>query len=509
MKQGALSIFKFFEKKKRVKEAQKISVEELDSWLADRIDGELRGVYAQAEEIRRKIQDSILSIKQTVKEMVGEESIKSVLTTAVEKAAGLPSTEILAFEDIVRLRELVAQDMAHVGGAWKGYKLNAQKNVRSYTVRLNLQVKQMDGEFSRLTTLINTNSSKATALGECQEQARLLATRVRELQEMEGKLKALENSLESLESTRVNTEVQIERIKSTPEFEASMKRREELLKLEERRVEIGSRVHGGFSSLTRPLSKYGYVAGPTKEKRGLLDSYISETPRALSVASDESIEEILSDLRKHILRGSIEIKNPQKAVLNIEKLMAELPKLGQEYRTLTGRMEILHSQANTKAEEEFESLEASLRGAREVIGRVTLESKEMRERQLELNSEIDTMVSAVERAVHQNFEVQLSLTLSRKESSGTTSQHPLVGDSAPQLDRQPKAGSGQKPPPRQTRTEPIAALGERLAKGEINKDQFEILAKARYDYLKNKSFSELSDSEFHERLSGFEGLTVA
>ena len=503
-----MSIFKFFEKKKKAMEEQKVLIEELDSWLADRINDELHGVYAQAEEIRRQIQDSMLSIKQTAREVVGAESNKGALINAVEKAADLPSTELLAFEDIMQLRERVAQDMAHLGVAWKGYKLTAQKSARSRTVRLYAQLKQIDGEFSRLTTLINTNSSKVTALKRCQEQAKLLTTRVKEAREVAERLKALESNLESLESTRANVEVQIERIKSTPEFEASVKLRGDLLELENRRMEITSRVYNDFSSLTRPLGKYGYIAGPSKEKRGLLDSYISETPRALSVTNDEAIQEILRDLRKYILRGRIEVKNPQKTVLNIEKMMTELPKLGQEYRTLTGRMETLHSQVNTKAEEDFKKLEVSLREAREAIGRVTLESKETRERQPQLNSEINTMVSAVERAVRENFAMPLSLTLSRTGDIRTTSQHTPASGNVLHVEQQSKADSDQMSSSQETRTEPIAALKEELAKGKINRAQFERLAKARYDYLKNRPFSELSDSEFEERLSGFEGLKV-
>jgi len=61
-------------------------------------------------------------------------------------------------------------------------------------------------------------------------------------------------------------------------------------------------------------------------------------------------------------------------------------------------------------------------------------------------------------------------------------------------------------PPHQTQTEPISRIKARLAKGEIQKAQFEKLAKERYSYLKSKSFTELSDSEFEERTKGFEGL---
>ncbi|MGH9919234.1 MAG: hypothetical protein ACRD6W_10270 [Nitrososphaerales archaeon] len=70
-------------------------------------------------------------------------------------------------------------------------------------------------------------------------------------------------------------------------------------------------------------------------------------------------------------------------------------------------------------------------------------------------------------------------------------------------DAAPKQGTS---PPQQTHTEPIGRIKARLEKGEIQKAQFERLAKERYNYLKNKPFTDLTDSEFEERLHGFEGL---
>ena len=247
-----MSIFKIFEKKKKMEE-QRVPIEELDSWLVERINDELRGVYAQGEEIRRRIRDSILSVKQTIEEMVGAASKKGAsITAAVDEAADLASTEVLSFEDIVELRERATKDMTQLGEAWNVYKRTVQKDVRSYAVRLYAQWKQIDAEISRLNALINTHSSKATALKRCQEQAGLLMARVKEVREMAEKLKTLENNLQSLESSRAIIEIQIERFKSTAEFEAFLRLRGELSILENRRMEVMSRVHNGFSSLTRP-----------------------------------------------------------------------------------------------------------------------------------------------------------------------------------------------------------------------------------------------------------------
>jgi len=90
------------------------------------------------------------------------------------------------------------------------------------------------------------------------------------------------------------------------------------------------------------------------------------------------------------------------------------------------------------------------------------------------------------------------LELERK-NVGTPAQ-PTVANAV-----QPKS---KQPPPQETHTQPIATIKERFAKGQVNQTQFEKLVKERYEYLKNKPFSELSDSELQERLKGFEGLKI-
>jgi len=91
--------------------------------------------------------------------------------------------------------------------------------------------------------------------------------------------------------------------------------------------------------------------------------------------------------------------------------------------------------------------------------------------------------------------------------TGTPSRPTPIDDNGLQPKPQPGASPKQESShPQETRTEPIARIKARLAKGEIQKAQFEKLARERYNYLKNKSFTDLSDSEFEERLHGFEGL---
>ncbi len=99
------------------------------------------------------------------------------------------------------------------------------------------------------------------------------------------------------------------------------------------------------------------------------------------------------------------------------------------------------------------------------------------------------------------------LELSRATKAGTplqaSSTDEETGQHAPQLDANPKQRFSPAP---ETHTEPIWKLKERFAKGGIQKAEFEKRAKDRWNYLKSRPFSELTDAEYEERLKGFDGL---
>ena len=100
------------------------------------------------------------------------------------------------------------------------------------------------------------------------------------------------------------------------------------------------------------------------------------------------------------------------------------------------------------------------------------------------------------------------LESSRRGPPRPTADRAQAGGGELQSGEQPSRDSRRVAPSKGPQTEPIGALKEKLAKGMIDKTQFEKMAKERYRYLEGRPFSELSDSEFEERLNGFEGLKI-
>lgn len=121
----------------------------------------------------------------------------------------------------------------------------------------------------------------------------------------------------------------------------------------------------------------------------------------------------------------------------------------------------------------------------------------------------DATLDQVKSRFREVNDAYLKILLSSKKGVkiGALGQPSPADNSTVQPKGQPDAVPKQGPSaPQQTHTEPIARIKARLEKGEIQKAQFEKLARERYNYLKNKPFIDLTDSEFEERLHGFEGL---
>jgi uncharacterized membrane protein len=98
------------------------------------------------------------------------------------------------------------------------------------------------------------------------------------------------------------------------------------------------------------------------------------------------------------------------------------------------------------------------------------------------------------------------LELSRGAAKSPQAARSAQPDGGTKPKVQPDASKQASPPQQEARTEPISRTKARLEKGEIQEAQFKKLAKERYEYLKRKPFSELTEAEFEERLHGFEKL---
>ena len=100
-----------------------------------------------------------------------------------------------------------------------------------------------------------------------------------------------------------------------------------------------------FSNLSRPITKFSYLA--SKETQGMLGT-IQNQP--LEIFDDISqYLQLFSDLRKQIVDKSIQIKDPEKTIHQIDEIMDSLPPLSPKLKRLKEELIQLESTVNSKS----------------------------------------------------------------------------------------------------------------------------------------------------------------
>lgn len=389
-------------------EEQIVPIGELESWLAKKTDEELKGVYSESDKIRRNLTDLIQSIRQIAEE-TGEVELKRVLINATSKAADITSIEILSFGDILKLRERSIQFMTYLSDAWRAYQRIVQKGKKVSKLSLLAQVKRVSGEIAKLDSLVSKNSARVESLESCKKQAEGLIYRVERIRKTPEKY--LGSKLELLRQELSNNVTLMEQLASSNEFENSLRLKKEISVLNARKREIESQVSHCLLALVRPISKYGYAANLDKEKKRTVESYFEETASALSVPREAALKEILNDVKRYILQGRIEIKNPQKTMMIIEQISTELPDLGNEYRELDERIGRFRSQIDAETEESVGKMQAKMTDLRKAISEVESDLEEVRQAQPKIYSEMQTSTSQVEKMVYENFGTKLRIIM--------------------------------------------------------------------------------------------------
>ena len=98
------------------------------------------------------------------------------------------------------------------------------------------------------------------------------------------------------------------------------------------------------SNLSRPITKFSYLA--SKETQGRL-AILQNEP--LEIFKDRSqYTQLFGDLRKHIVDKSIQIKDPEKTIHQIDEIINSFPSLSSSLKKMKEELSNLESSINSK-----------------------------------------------------------------------------------------------------------------------------------------------------------------
>jgi hypothetical protein len=118
-------------------------------------------------------------------------------------------------------------------------------------------------------------------------------------------------------------------------------------KIKEKKNEIDvfeKNIINRVSNLSRPITKFSYQA--SKETQGRLATVQNEP---LEIFNDSSqYLQLFNELKKHVLERSIQIKDPEKTIHQIDEIVSSLPSLSLNLKNLKKELNRLESSVNFK-----------------------------------------------------------------------------------------------------------------------------------------------------------------
>ncbi|MGB8162665.1 MAG: hypothetical protein WCE92_07235, partial [Nitrososphaeraceae archaeon] len=225
--------------------------------------------------------------------------------------------------------------------------------------------------------------------------------KMNEKRAQQDRLTELIKEMQTIDKNIVEAKRQYEDLRKSEQFLNASKI---LTKIDDKKNEISAfenNMINMVSVLSRPITKFSYQA--SKETQGRLATLLNQ-PLEIFKDSSQSLR-LFEELRKHVVDKSIQIKDPEKTIQQIDEIVNTLPTLSSKLNNLKEQLTQLESSVNsinmTDLEDMKNNIEINKKYRSENIARIEETKK--------IVSELDTSSKTLKKKIEENV-VELTNT---------------------------------------------------------------------------------------------------
>ena len=281
---------------------------------------------------------------------------KSILITSIKKESFIESAEIKRYEDAIKFKnnlELLINRFGQVGDSHN----------RILNEFMHKQINKLKNEFDNLSSLLKEVtkilSVKESEINKCVECRNDLILLMEKLSERKGTQHRLSELMKEREAIEKDIEAEKREYDDFQKSEEFLNTSDTLEKVRQRKNEIAmfeKNMVNMVSNLSRPITKFSYQA--SKETQRILVAIQNEP---LEIFGDSSLYlQIFNELRKQIVKKSIQIKDPEKTIHQIDEIVNSVPALSMSLKTLKKELMQLESSANFTSMRHLEDIKAKI-----------------------------------------------------------------------------------------------------------------------------------------------------
>jgi len=307
--------------------------------------------------IRNSVLDCLNNLKKNADELEGQEikvenpqfeplinNSKNILISSIKKESFIESSEIKNYEDAIKFKnnlELLVNRFGQVGDS---HNRILNEFMRKQISKLKNEFDNLSSLLKKVSKVISTKGSQIDKCVACKQDLIIFKEKLNERKIKQNRLSELMDERQTIDKNIETGGKEYEDFQKSEEF---LNTSNILDKINDKKNEISifeKNMINRVSSLSRPITKFSYLA--PKETQARLDTILNNP---LEIFNDSSqYLQLFNELKKQIIEKSIQIKDPEKTIHQVDEIIKSLPSLSSNLKNLNEQIVQLESSVNAK-----------------------------------------------------------------------------------------------------------------------------------------------------------------
>ena len=320
---------------------------------------------------------------------------KKILITSIRKESLIDSSEIKNYEDAIKFKNNLELLINRFGQVGDSHNRILNEFMRKQINKLKSEFENLSTLLKQVTKIMDTKENEINTCIECKQDLILLDEKMNERKTKQVRLSELIQETQTIDKNTREGKKQYEDFQKSEEFQNTSKILIEINEKKNEIVEFEKNMINMISNLSRPITKFSYLA--SKETQGRLATILNEP---LEIFKDNSqYLQLFAELRKHVDEKSIQIKDPEKTIHQIDEIVNSLPSLSTKLKNLKEQLIQLESSVNSTNIIHLQDIRNKI----EVSEKYRLENIARTEETENIITELDTASKALKKKVEDSL----------------------------------------------------------------------------------------------------------
>ena len=320
---------------------------------------------------------------------------KKILITSIKKESLIESYQIKSYEDAIKFKNNLELLINRFGQVGDSHNRILNEFMRKQLSKLKNEFDNLSSLLKEVTKILSVKETEINKSIVCRDDLVLFKEKVKERKEKQERLSELAEESTTIDKNIETSKKEYDDFQRSQEF---LNTTDTLKKIHDKKNEIEmfeKNLINMVSNLSRPITKFSYLASKEAQRRLAL---LQNEP--LEIFNDKSqYIQLFGELRKRVVEKSIQIKDPEKTIHQIDEIVESLPALSSSLKNLKRELTQLESSVNSKNIKHLEDIKVKAEMYEKYRSENISKMEETRNGINELDTEIDMLKKKIEENV--------------------------------------------------------------------------------------------------------------